>query len=188
MAHGETSITVPEDSVLRTRQATVNITIPTLKAGRYDLYAKVDGEQSSPVLGRVHVVEVVSLPPEAPPVVPEVPVEATRIVDWHYPGSAKAGEIITLTATIVNYHDQALVAKVEGELLGHTIRFNPSSFSIGAGGIWVYTSAGFSMPNRDIIVKLTSFHQEGTAWIEDDSTELEILLETEIPEVPRRWE
>lgn len=27
MAHGETSITVPDDSVLRTRQATVNITI-----------------------------------------------------------------------------------------------------------------------------------------------------------------
>ena len=63
MAHGETSITVPDDSVLRTRQATVNITIPTLKAGRYDLYAKVDGEQSSPVLGRVHVVEVVPVPP-----------------------------------------------------------------------------------------------------------------------------
>lgn len=63
MAHGETSITVPDDSVLRTRQATVNITIPTLKAGRYDLYAKVDGEQSSPVLGRVHVVELVPLPP-----------------------------------------------------------------------------------------------------------------------------
>ena len=62
-AHGETSITVPDDSVIRTRQAIVNITIPTtLEAGRHDLYAKVNGEQSSPVLQRVHVVALVPLP------------------------------------------------------------------------------------------------------------------------------
>jgi len=61
-AHGETPITVPDDSVIRTRQATVNITIPAgLKAGRIDVYAKVNGEQSSPVLDRIHIVEIVPL-------------------------------------------------------------------------------------------------------------------------------
>lgn len=110
-----------------------------------------------------------------PPPVPEY----TKLVSWSHPGSAKAGTIITLTATVKNYAPQPLLAKVEGELLGHDIGFKPGSFTIGAGETKVTTSGSFSMPNRDIIVTITSFHAEDDAWIEDDSIELEIVVEPE---------
>lgn len=63
MSHAETNQAVPDDSIIRTRQATVSIPIPsTLAPGAYDIYAKVDGEQSSPVVGQVYVAQVAPLP------------------------------------------------------------------------------------------------------------------------------
>jgi len=62
MADGMVNISVPDDSVIRTRQATVSIAIPSLKPGSYDLYAKINGEQSRPLLSNIFVAAEAPLP------------------------------------------------------------------------------------------------------------------------------
>lgn len=110
------------------------------------------------------------------------PVVVTKIVSWSYPESAKVGKVIAIPVTVKNYGNQAGLAKVEGELLGQTLTSKPSTFTIGAGEIQKVTMSSFAMPDRDkIVVTLSSFHQEKTAWIKDDTIALEIIREVEVP-------
>ena len=109
-------------------------------------------------------------------VVEEVIGPPTKIVGFTTIDSAKVGEILTLRATIKNYSSQAVLAKVEGELLGYIFPSEPKTFTIGAGKTQEVTLLSFAMPDRDMITfTISSFHQEGTNWIKDDSIKIEIM-------------
>ncbi len=99
----------------------------------------------------------------------------TEIVAIDAPASADAGDLITVMVRVKNLYTAPASIAITGKYDNTVFSFDPEYSSVGAGSS--YTASGqFTMPNKNVRVKVWSFYWTGTEWYQDDYSYVDIAL------------
>ncbi|GAI62885.1 unnamed protein product [marine sediment metagenome] len=109
-------------------------------------------------------------------------VPLTEIVNIFGPIAANAGELVNIDVRVKNTFSEALSISCATALYDDTpLTFNPDYIWVDPGSIQSFT-ASFAMPNKDIRLRVGSFHWTETGWVQDDYRYVDILLGEAPPE------
>lgn len=102
------------------------------------------------------------------------------IVGISAPSTATPGQKVTITVMVKNTGSSNYSISVTGYYDGVDVSFSPDSAIVGPGATYSFTCS-FTMPNKDIMFQVWSWHWTGTLWYPDDTEYFNIALAAVVP-------
>lgn len=91
------------------------------------------------------------------------------------PSSARAGEVVPITAKIKNLASYAIYISASAKYDDSVFYLIPDYISVGAGSTQSFVGS-FTMPNKKVRVYVWSYYWTGDEWYLDDEEYIDISL------------